>query len=205
MSPSLKVFLRFLWFIVSRLLIWGAVVGLVVLAFFAAMDYMNIQTLVKDGLQVRAQVVIEKEDPTLLSKVFSKNFLEKDELLKSTAYQPYKVSDFDYKASVGFALIMPWQKSVTLRVTEEVTGIDAEIYTASEENTELSPTPPEWDNAVYDVTIIRYEDNWRIVGMELMELLPKPTPSPSPSPSATATPTPTPTVTELDPEEIIED
>lgn len=203
MSPSLNVFLRFLWYIVSRLLIWGAVIGLVALAFFAAMDYMNIQTLVKDGLHVRAGVVIQNEDPTLLSKVFSKSFLEKDDLLKSTAYQHYDVKNFDYKADVGFALILPWNNSVTLRVTEEVTGINADVYAASKNTEDVSDAPPQWDNAVYDLTVTRFEDNWRIVGMELVELLPKPTPSPTKTPSESPTPSPTEEI--INPEDIIED
>ncbi len=202
MSSSVRVVLRFLWFFLTRLLICGLVIGLVVLAFFAAMDYMNIQTLVKDGLQVRADVVLKGDDPSLLSKVFSKSFLEQDTLLKSTIYQPYDVQGYDYKSDVGFGLVLPWQNAATIRVTEKVTDIKAELY-ATEEETTVQPTAPLWDNGIYDVTVMRYEDNWRIVSMKLVEMLPQPTPTPVPSPLATPAPTPSPTAE--NPEEIIED
>lgn len=202
MSPSFRVVFRFAWFFLTRLLICGFVVGLVALSFFAAMDYMNIQTLVKDGLAVRADVVIQGDDPTLLSKVFSKSFLEQDTILKSTAYQPFDVSEFDYKSDVGFALVLPWQNTATVRVTEEVTHIVAELY-ATEEGQESDTVAPYWDNGLYDVTLTRYEDNWRIVSMKLVEALPQETPTPAPSVSAT--PSPTPTATAQIPEEIIED
>lgn len=202
MSPSVRVVLRFLWFFLTRLLICGLVVGLVVIAFFTAMDYMNIQTLVKDGLQVRADVVIKGDNLSQLSKVFSKSFLEQDTLLRSTAYLPYDVSGYDYKSDIGFALVLPWENTATVRVTETVTDIKAELF-ATEENQDAQAVAPLWDNGVYDVTVMRYEDNWRIVSMRLVEMLPQP--SPTPAPSASATPEPSPSPTAENPQEIIED
>ena len=203
MSPTLMVVMRFLWFLFSRLLLAGCIVALVLLSFNAAMDYMNVQVLTKDGLQLRADVVIKGEDPTPMAKVFSKNFLEQDTLLNSTVYRPYRVSSYDHHADVSFSLIMPWHNTVTLRVTEEVKNIKAELYLMSETDEELPETPPYWDNAIYDIKLMRYEDNWRIVSLELVELLPKPSPTPSPSPSPT--PSPTPEDEPVDPQDIIED
>jgi hypothetical protein len=165
----------------SRLLIWGAAAALVVLAFFMAMDYMNVSTLAKDGMQVRAEVIIKRSDPTTLTKVFSKGFLESDGLLKANAYQQYAVSDFDYNAENDFVLVFPWQSSVTLRITEKVTNITGQPAPNADES--VSETPPVWTNAIYDVNVVRYEDSWRIVSMDLVEELPAPTPSPSPSDS----------------------
>lgn len=193
MPTAVRVVLRFLWYFVSRLLVWALAIGFIVLAFFAAMDYMNVRILTSDGLQVRAAVIIQGEDPTTLSKVFSKGFLEQDTMLNSDKYQDYLVSDFDYEIEIGFALILPWQNTAKLRVTEQVSKIKAEVYTSNEKTETVSETPPAWENAVYDITLARYEDNWRIVGMEQIEVLPQPTPSPTATnvPSA-ATPTPEP-------------
>lgn len=191
MSNGATLALRFIWYLLSRLLIGAAIVGLVVLSFFVAMDYMNVQTLIKDGLHVRADVVLTGSDTATLSKVFSKSFLENDALLSTDAYDPYDVSSYNYSAEVGFTLIFPWSKTVKVRVTEEVTGIKGDLYATSD--TTLNETPPSWVNAVYDVTLVRYEDNWRIVQMEQLEVLPSPspsvTPTPSPSPSLSTTPT----------------
>lgn len=203
MPTALKIVLRFLWYLFSRLLIWAVAIAFVVLSFFVAMDYMNVQILTRDGMRVRSEVIIKGDDPTALSKVFSKSFLEKDTMLKSDAYRPYLVSDFDYEANIGFKLILPWHNKVILRVTEEISNIDAEIYANAENAGQTNETPPEWDNAVYDVTLVSYEGNWRIVSMELIELLPKPSPSPtlSPSPSQSATPSPIPSQTPVTTEE----
>ena len=190
MPPTMRVVFRFLWYVFSRIIIWGFAVALVVLAFYAAMDFMNAQILVKDGLQLRAEVIIKGDDPTSLSKVFSKSFLEQDALLSSGTYRSYAISDLDYSADVGFHLIMPWQSAITLRVTEEVTGIEGTPLGSAEGDGALSETPPYWQNAVYNVRLIRYEGNWRIISMDLVESLPMPTPSPSPTPGLTPTPSP---------------
>lgn len=180
MPPAVHVLLKFLWYLFSRLLIWGAAAALVVLAFFMAMDYMNVSVLAKDGMQVRADVIIKGADSMTLSKVFSKGFLENDELLKSNKYSQYQVTDFDYSADNVFVFVFPWQNSVTLRITEKVTNITGKPLPGLDEST-VPETPPAWANAVYDVNVVRYEDSWRIVSMDLIEALPEPTPSPSPS------------------------
>jgi len=193
MSNGMTLALRFIWYLLSRLLVGAAIVGLVVLSFFVAMDYMNVQTLVKDGMHVRADVILTGSDTATLSKVFSKSFLESDTLLSTNAYDPYDVSGYNYSADVGFTLIFPWNKTVRVRVTEELTGIRADLYATTD--TSLSETPPPWVNAVYEVTLVRYEDNWRIVQMEQLEVLPTPSPSPTPTPSPSPQPSPTPTGT----------
>ncbi len=201
MSAGATVALRFIWYLISRLLVGAAIVALVVLSFFAAMDYMNVQTLVKDGLHVRADVILTASDTTTLSKVFSKSFLESDDLLHSNPYQPYDVSGYNYNADVDFTLIFPWNNTVTVEVTEEVTGISGDLYATSD--TTLSETPPLWVNAVYSITLVRYEQNWRIVNMERNLILPAPTPSPSPS--RTPSPSPTGTTAEAQTSEVVEE
>lgn len=186
LSSAMQVLLKFLWYFLSRLIIWGAAVCFVFLAFFMAMDYMDASVLTKDGLQVRAQVILKRSDPTTLSKVFSKGFLENDEALKSSPYLQYQVSGFDYSADTGFALIFPWQDTVTLVVSEKVANIKAQPAPGADPA--LSETPPKWKNAEYDVQLVRYEDSWRIVSMKLVKVLPDPTPTPVLLPSASILP-----------------
>jgi hypothetical protein len=98
-------------------------------------------------------------------------------MLKSSPYQQYQVSGFDYSANTDFALIFPWQNAVTLRLTEKVTNIKAQPAPGAD--TSISETPPEWENAIYNVQLVRYEDSWRIVSIEFVELLPSATPTAS--------------------------
>lgn len=209
MPPKLTLVLRFLWYLFSRILIWAVAAALIVLSFFAAMDYMNVQILVKDGLQLRAKVIIQGEDPTALSKVFSRNFLEQDALLSSNVYRSYSIKNVDYNAKVGFQLIMPWQNAVELTVTEEIKRIDGTLAGGAEKSSTLSETPPPWQNAVYRVRLVRYEDNWRIVSMTQVKALPSPTPSPTPKPTPTTTPratiVPSPELDSAEDMDVIED
>lgn len=195
MPPTITVVFRFLWYVFSRILIWALAAALVVLAFYAAMDYMNAQVLAKDGLQLRAEVIIKGEDPTALSKVFSKSFLEQDTKLSSSDYRSYAITNIDYNAHIGFRLILPWQNTITLQVTEEVTRIEGNLVGGTDDgDSSVSKTPPPWQNAIYNIKLVRYEGNWRIISMDLVEELPMPTPSPAPIPTAppkhTATPSP---------------
>lgn len=183
LPDAARVVMRFLWYFISRILIWAVAVGLVVLAFFVAMDYMNVRMLTSDGLQVRSEVIIKGDDPTALSKVFSKGFLESDTMLSSQIYRQYIVSDMDYNIDIGFVLVMPWHKTAKLRVTELIKDIEAKVYAGADTTETISETPPPWKHATYDVTLARYEDNWRIIRMDLVEVLPQPTPDPSPTPA----------------------
>lgn len=169
--------LRFIWYLFSRILVWAAIVPIIVLSFFAAMDYMNVRILTSDGLKARADYIIKGDDPTQFSKVFSKGFLDSDDMLHSNVYRQYIVSDYDYDIKIPIVIIFPWKKTVTLRIEENVDDINAKIYSGTENTTDINETPPEWQNAIYDITLVRYEDNWRIVSMELVELLPESTPS----------------------------
>jgi len=174
-------FLRFLWYLLSRILIWGAAASLVIFAFFMAMDYMNASTLTKDGMQLRAQVVIKGSDPSTLTKVFSKTYLQTDTLLNSSVYRQYRVSAFNYSADCDFAFVFPWQNTVTLRMTEKVSNIQAQ--TTPDPDSGLPENPPDWKNAVYDIKLARQEGSWRIISIETVEILPAPSPSASARPS----------------------
>lgn len=132
MPPKLTIVLRFLWYLFSRIVIWAIAAALVVLSFFAAMDYMNAQILVKDGLQLRAKVIIQGDDPTALSRVFSRSFLEQDALLSSSVYRSYSIKNIDYSAKVDFQLILPWQNAIELTVTEEIKRIDGTLAGGAE-------------------------------------------------------------------------
>jgi len=176
LSDGMIKLLRFAWYLISRLFVWVAIVPLILLSFFAAMDYMNVRILTSDGLEVRAGVIISGDDPTPLSKVFSKRFLENDAMLNSEVYRAYIVSDFDYDLTIPLAFIMPWKDSVVLRITEEVNNIDAKIYASAENTANIEDTPPAWKNATYDLTLVRYENNWRITDMQIIETEPEDSP-----------------------------
>lgn len=54
---------------------------MLVIAFYMAMNTANITILLKDGMAMRAEVVMMEENPEQLSKYFEDNFLQVDTVL----------------------------------------------------------------------------------------------------------------------------
>ncbi len=168
MKDSIDYLLRFLFYIIGKLLLLLVVATLLVFSFMAAKDYMNINVLISDGLKERASVVLEGEDTASLSQIFSEAYLEKDDRLDDDTYNGYVIRSYLQDIDIGFKLIMPWQQKVSVRVSETITHIDGELPEDSqtEDMTEADIAPPEWDGAVYMVTLERSETAWHITNME---------------------------------------
>ena len=77
----MKYLRRFLWYIAKRLLGLTILAGVLIIAFYLAMNTANITILLKDGMAMRAEVVMKQEDPTDLTKYFDENFLQVDAAL----------------------------------------------------------------------------------------------------------------------------
>lgn len=173
---------RFFKYLLSRIIILGIAAFFVVIAFFVCMDYMNVNILIRDGFYKRAATIMHiNDDPSILVKVFTKSFIDKDTLLSSHEYDDYIVRGFNHKLDVDFKLIFPWDRYIQIDITEKISDIDGEL--PSEEEGAKSIQPPPWQDALYRLTLARDEDNWRITGMELLEKLPKPVESESQKPS----------------------
>jgi hypothetical protein len=196
---------RFFRYFLGRLVILAVAAGLIVLSFFVCMDYMNINVLVRDGFNKRAATIMMDEDASVLVKVFTKSFIDKDKLLTSQTYKNYVIRSFNHKVDVDFKIIFPWEKVVQVTMTERISYIDGELPKEQipEDATNVDTTPPPWQDGKYVLTLVRDGDNWKIAGMELVEKLPKasvsaPAASPglsaSPSASASASGTASPSV-----------
>jgi hypothetical protein len=157
-----------LFYIIGKLLILLVVATLLVFSFLAAKDYMNINVLISDGLKERAGVVLKGEDSANLSRIFTEEYLKRDDKLRTDTYDDYVIRSFLQDIDIGFELIMPWEQKVTIRVSETVSNIDGELPKESqtENMTEVDIRPPAWNGAVYLVTLERHETAWRITNME---------------------------------------
>lgn len=167
---------RFFRYFFGRLLIWAIAAALVILSFFVCMDYMNVNVLIRDGFYKRAATIMHiNEDPSILIKVFTKSFIDKDTLLKSDIYDAYVIRGFNHKLDVDFKLIFPWDDTIQVDITERIPYIDGELPVSSEDTKDTGETikPPEWQDGRYTLTLARDQDNWRITAMELIKKLPK--------------------------------
>ena len=165
---------RFLHYLVTRLILLAVAVGFIVLSFFVCMDYMNVNILIRDGFNKRAATIMHvNEDASVLVKVFTKSFIEKDTLLKSHIYDDYVIRGFTHNMDVDFKLIFPWDKTIEVDVTERIPDIDGELPAGDNGETGESTKPPEWQDGRYRLTLSRDGDNWRITDMTVLAKLPK--------------------------------
>ena len=58
----MKYLRRLVWFLASRLLLITVLVGLMVTVFYYAMNLANIHVVLKDGMAMRAKVIMMDED-----------------------------------------------------------------------------------------------------------------------------------------------
>jgi len=144
------------------------VATLLVFSFLAAKDYMNINVLISDGLKERAGVVLKGDDSANLSRIFTEEYLRRDDKLRTDTYDDYVIRSYLQDIDIGFKLIMPWKQQVTILVSETISQIDGELPKDSqtENMTEEDIRPPAWNGAVYLVTLERHETAWRITNME---------------------------------------
>jgi len=165
------------------------IIILIIFGLFLSMDYMTVNTLVKDSFLLRAKVVMQGEDESELTNVFSKTFLQNDAKLDSTIYNDYNISNFIYDMEVGFTFIFPWQNEVKVIATERVSYVEGEPTASDTSSSEDEDGEvPEWQDGIYRITLIRSDGNWKITEMETIKLLDKEEPitqaSPIPSESA---------------------
>lgn len=160
-------------YIVKRFGLYLLILFLLVFAFLLSMDYMTVNTLLKDSFLLRAKVVMQGEDESELTNVFSKTFLQNDAKLTSTIYDNYNVLNFIYEMDVNFTLIFPWQNEVKIIVTERVPYIDGELLNADTSNTNDDSQLPQWQDGIYLIALVRSDGNWKITKMETLKLLDK--------------------------------
>lgn len=168
----MKYLRRLIWYFATRLLVITIIVGLMSVVFYYAMNYSNIQIIMKDGMASRARVVMMGEDPGELTKYFQNGFLEKDSVMRAvrqggSPYEDYNVRGIDHRLSIDFFWLWPWDNAVELTVTESIPRIDGRIKGTRAEAAiaESGPSavyPPSWQTTTYKATLVRENYQWKI-------------------------------------------
>lgn len=177
--------------------------AMLIFSFFTAMNIANNYIIIKDGLSLRAAVAIDGEDSTELSRYFSSEFLENDEVLNSSDYADFVIRTYDQETKIERIWSWPWSNEATATIVDFVGDIEGTLPTGSDgsdTNNKEAVKPPEWKNARYDVKLKKVEDSegnkfWRIESMKLVEEVnsirearPTPWPTPTLTPEGTQTP-----------------
>lgn len=173
----MKYLRRLVWFLASRLLVITGVAALMTVVFYYAMNLANIHVVLKDGMAMRAKVVMMGEDPGELTKYFQSAFLERDETLNTLSpYGDYNIRGIDHRLETGFLWTWPWDESVRVDIIERIPRIDgrakgtkAEALIAQRGDSAIHP--PAWNSARYRAVLIRENGQWRIKSLSLLEYL----------------------------------
>lgn len=172
---------RFLWFIATRLLWIIVVSGVLIVSFYLAMNTANIYILLQDGLDARAGVVLVQKDPTELTKFFRGEFLQNDQLLQvgmsdRSPYANYDIRAYQHTMALEWVWSWPWETVARATVVEDVPQIDGKVKAARRDQViaaggEEAANPPRWQKARYQVTLARFNGQWKISGMQMVEAL----------------------------------
>jgi hypothetical protein len=199
MTKRLSYANRAVVFIMRLLGILLALALAVVLVFFSAMQAMETNVLLREGLDARAQVIFHKKDSVDLAKYFSAVCIDADQELKEGRYDDFTISLYNHKIDAPLQWILPWQSEIELQVTETMVNLKGYVTDRSSQGAEDRELPG-WINGRYRIVMQRtgsfwsIDSKWMITEMELLEeveVAPLPIPSilPTNSPVLTAQPT----------------
>lgn len=182
----MKYISRLLWHIATRLIIFSVVIGLLILAFYLAMDTSNIYILLKDGMQQRASVILTQKNADTLTNFFTNEFLMDDETLSiglsdQSPYVNYSVSGFTYQLSMESMWAWPWDSTATATIVEKIPKINGKVKSGKSSLVE-SATPPAWYGGRYVVTLRRIGGQWKIAGLRQTQIIVEATPEPTATP-----------------------
>ncbi len=172
---------RLIWFIASRLLMVCAVLGLMVVTFYYAMNVTNVYVVLKDGMARRAQVCMLQEDVSELGKYFHPAFLEQDAAVQATLngaspYEDYNVVGIDHRLEMSFVWLWPWDSTLRVDITERIPRIDGRIRGSKAEEAvalygDSAIYPPKWTSARYRAVLTKENGQWRVKSLLLIEEL----------------------------------
>ena len=165
---------RLIWYIVTRLLLVCILCGMLVCGFYMCLNTANIYVILTDGLERRAQVILTREDAEELNFYFHADFLSTDPALEGTfdgssMYDNYRISDFEYDLKIERLWAWPWDSFATCTVVERVPSITGSVI-ASRRGGNL-PESPSWQGGRYDITLIKENGEWKIIGMQQTTVL----------------------------------
>lgn len=165
---------RMIWFVASRLLIICILLGILVCAFYMCLNSGDVYVVVTDGLEQRARTILTGEDDATLNYFFHADFLSTDPALEgasngTSVYDDYTITDFSYDLKIEKLWAWPWDSYATCTVVERIPSITGTVI-ASRRN-QVSPIVPQWQGGRYDLTLIREDGVWKIIGMQQKTIL----------------------------------
>lgn len=194
---SARIAKRAIWFFMRTVLLILLLGGLCYAAFDTAMRASNLYILATEGLQLRAQCILQDGPAEEMRSYFTTSFMEEDTAFTAGTYEDYTVKDFDYRVEVKGISVFTWSQTATVTVLTRMASMNGTL------NDDKRPADapadavyplPEWEGGRYLLRFWIKDGRWYIYQMQLLEAAsgeePRNTPDPNrtPIPAATLTP-----------------
>jgi len=165
----------------------SAIVGLLTLVFYLAMNTANIYLLLSDGMKLRTEVILTRDNAEELPSFFTDEFLLSDETLEiglseQSPYVDYNVDAFNYELTMEWMWAWPWENTATATIVEKVPRIVGSVRSSSKALVTagtITANPPAWYGGRYNVTLERINGQWKIAGLHQTQLIIEPAPVPA--------------------------
>ena len=183
----MKYIRRLLWFVATRLVMISVIVGLLTLVFYLAMNTANIYLLLSDGMKLRTEVILTRDNAEEMTSFFTDEFLLSDETLAiglsdQSPYVDYRIDTFNYEMTMEWMWAWPWDNTATATIVEKVPRIVGSVRSSSKSLVTagtITQNPPPWYGGRYTVTLQRINGQWKIAGLHQTQLIIEPTPVPA--------------------------
>ncbi len=130
-------------------------------------------------MAARAKVIMGMDESgDMLNRYFQTGCLAADEELiqaqnGASPYRDYTVRGIDHRLEMGFMWTWPWDTSVRLKITERIPRIDGRVKGSRADEViardgARAVYPPDWEDAVYWVNLVRENGQWKIRSLTLI-------------------------------------
>ncbi|MBQ4610601.1 MAG: hypothetical protein IJB30_02600 [Clostridia bacterium] len=177
---------RSIWYLLRTMLSVALVIVLCLGAFVTAMHISNLYILVTEGLELRAEYVLQGGELTSLTEYFAEEFVARDPALYDGTYSDFTVTNFIYKIEIKNLFVLPWHNTATVKVYEKLLSVSGKANEGAPDGAVM----PEWPAAVYNVKLTKTDGRWYISDMLLLMNSPEEAPLPTPDYSLLPSPQP---------------
>lgn len=182
---------RAIWFFMRTVLIILALAGLCYAVFDTAMRAANLYILATEGLQLRAECILQNGPVEQMKEYFTTGFIEGDTALTAGTYNDYTVKEFDYRVEVKGISVLPWSQTATVTIVARMASITGAINQdkrSADAPADAAYPLPEWETERYLLRFRVVNGRWYIYQMQLQQE--GPTEEPQRTPDLSMTPIP---------------
>lgn len=174
-SETLGSARRSIWYILRAVLIISLLLGLIYAFFTEGLYISNMYIIVTEGMELRAETVLQNGPISDLKQYFTEDLLNSDALLNSALYQDYSIDSYEYRYTIKGVSVMPWSKTGTITYIERIPTI-----VGSPKSDDISEPLPRWTSMLYKIRLRKEEGSWLISELLVVEVNPQEETLPTP-------------------------